>query len=139
MHGGEPVLLVGLALLSALTFTSPLHRKFLDILARLDLACTRYRKASLSDCVSVENFQPSWARSRIVNSEISLRRAENKFYNGLTGRRDLGKKAQPFQEGWLASICIPRNSLDTVSLLLEITTFSNNLLLMISTWWPEYN
>ena len=41
-----------------LNFTSLLHGNFLAFLAELDIARLRYKKASSSDCVYVENSSP---------------------------------------------------------------------------------
>ena len=76
LYGDEPVLLVGLAIVRGLNFTALLDGNFLAFLAGLNLARMRYRRASPYECVYMKNLKPSQARSRIVNGEISLRRAD---------------------------------------------------------------
>lgn len=56
--GGELALFVGLALVRGLNFSSLVRGTFLALLAGLDLARMRYRKASPSNCVYMENFKP---------------------------------------------------------------------------------
>ena len=73
LYGDEPV---GLAIVRGLNFTALLDGNFLAFLAGLNLARMRYRRASPYECVYMKNLKPSQARSRIVNGEISLRRAD---------------------------------------------------------------
>ena len=79
---GKLTLLRGLALVREPNFTSPLHDNLQSLLAGLDLLRiysfifpSPPRKARPSECVYMENFQPSLARPRLVNSKMSLRRA----------------------------------------------------------------
>ena len=58
LYGGEPALLVGLALVRKLNFPLPLHGNFMALLAGLDLARVRYQRASQSECVYMENPSP---------------------------------------------------------------------------------
>ena len=66
-----------------LNFASPLHGNFLALLAGLDLACLRDRRASPSDYLDGK-LQPS----SHVNEKI--------FTRDLTGRRDLQKGSALF-------------------------------------------
>ena len=55
----EPAVLVGLVLVRGLDFISLLHGNFLALIAGLDLARMRYRRASPCECIYIENLQPS--------------------------------------------------------------------------------
>ena len=90
-----------LALVKGLNFTLPLLGNFLAFLAGLDLARMCHRRASPSECVYMTNFQSSWARSRVVDNEISPRRVGplinvNKFCKGFQREgRSRQKSANP--------------------------------------------
>ena len=65
LYGGEPVLLVGPALVGMLDLTSLLHGNFLALVVRMDVArmhtliySSPPRRASLFQCVYMKNFQP---------------------------------------------------------------------------------
>ena len=74
-YGGEPAFLVGPALVRGLGWTSLLYRNFLAVLAGLDQARMCHTRANSSEYINMENFESSYARSPVVNSEVSLRRA----------------------------------------------------------------
>ena len=84
LHGGEPALLVGLALVRWPNFTSPLHESFLALLAGMNLAPMRSLIfPSPSDCVYVENTSPPWqyfrysmVRSRFGGLALSCKRKQ---------------------------------------------------------------
>ena len=104
LHGGDSALSVGLVLVKGLNFTSILHGNFLALLAGMDLVRMRYRRASPSEYVYMENFSPlrrylaqSIARSRLAGIAILSCKWKKKFTREFTGRRDLGKKGQPYQ------------------------------------------
>ena len=80
-------LLVRLVVVEGLNFTSPLYGNFLALLAELDLARTRYRRARPPKCVYMENFQPSFH----VN--------KNKFYKGFHREARTRKKGSVFLRG----------------------------------------